>query len=75
MDITSINDQHDPEAEARLTPASFGHWHAYIKPRPAEMRWTVIPWETDLWAARLKAQRLEKPIFLWAMNGNPLGCV
>lgn len=75
MDITSVSDPRDPEAAAPLTPTTFGHWHAYIKPKPDELRWTAIPWETDLWAARLKAERQGKPIFLWAMNGNPLGCV
>ena len=47
---------------------------AYIKPRPEEVRWTAIPWQTNLWAARRLAAQHGKPIFLWAMNGNPLGC-
>jgi hypothetical protein len=57
----------DPEGFARL--------HAAIKPRPEEQRWTKIPWEVDLWAARRQALEMEKPILLWAMNGHPLGCV
>ena len=36
--------------------------------------WRTIPWKTDL----LEAQRLSlaesKPIFIWAMDGHPLGC-
>ncbi len=36
--------------------------------------WRSIPWELDL----LKAQRLaiekSKPIFIWSMDGHPLGC-
>lgn len=47
---------------------------AYIRPQPGELRWQRIPWQTDLWAARRLAVKHRRPIFLWAMNGNPLGC-
>lgn len=49
--------------------------HAYIKPKVAEERWRTIPWSIDLWEARQKAVQERKPIFMWAMNGHPLGCV
>ena len=45
-----------------------------IKPRPAETRWEEIPWQVDLWDARKKAVREGKPIMLWEMDGNPMGC-
>jgi hypothetical protein len=45
-----------------------------ILPRPEEVKWQNIPWQTDLWAARRLAIAEHKPIFLWSMNGNPLGC-
>lgn len=48
---------------------------ATIRPAPEEQKWTAIPWETDLWQARRKAQAANLPMFIWAMNGNPLGCV
>lgn len=63
------------EDALRPTATNFKALHAYIKPKPHELRWTAIPWETELWATRLKALRHNKPIFMWAMNGNPLGCV
>ncbi len=47
---------------------------AYLRPKPAEMRWRAVPWQTDLRDARRLAEERNKPIFLWAMNGNPLGC-
>ncbi|MGH2355029.1 MAG: hypothetical protein ACRDI2_03210 [Chloroflexota bacterium] len=47
---------------------------AYVRPKPEEVKWQAIPWQTDLWDARRLAQQQGKPIFLWAMNGNPLGC-
>jgi hypothetical protein len=47
---------------------------AQVLPRPDEVRWQEIPWQTDIWQARRLALSEGKPIFLWAMNGNPLGC-
>lgn len=47
----------------------------FVTPRPAEMKWASIPWQTDLWEARKIAAKQGKPIFAWMMNGNPLGCV
>lgn len=45
-----------------------------VLPTEAENRWQTIPWQTNLMAARVEAQRLNKPMFLWVMNGNPMGC-
>ena len=58
-----------------LEGEEFDRLLTYIKPKPDELRWRAIPWETDLWAARRMAEQAGKPIFLWAMNGHPLGCV
>ncbi len=41
---------------------------------PEESRWREIPWQTDIRDACRIAAQTGKPIFLWAMNGNPLGC-
>jgi hypothetical protein len=34
-----------------------------------------VPWIGNLWEGRRQAAELEKPLFIWAMNGHPLGCV
>jgi hypothetical protein len=52
----------------------FSTLHSYIKTQLNENRWTTIPWELDLFEARKKAVQEKKPIFIWAMNGHPLGC-
>lgn len=36
--------------------------------------WRSIPWRTSLLQARQEAAQQGKPIFVWAMDGNPLGC-
>ena len=47
---------------------------ALILPTEAESDWLRIPWRTSLWEARRVAAREGKPILLWEMDGNPLGC-
>ena len=59
---------------AGFDPQGFRETLAFVRPRPEEVRWQAIPWQTDLWEARRLAAEQGKPIFLWAMNGNPLGC-
>ena len=48
--------------------------HALMKPQPDEVRWLEIDWKTDLWEARREAAKTGKPIYLWEMDGHPLGC-
>ena len=45
-----------------------------ILPTADEERWLQIPWRTNLSEARRDAAKEGKPILLWVMNGNPLGC-
>ncbi len=45
----------------------------FIRPRPEELSWQAIPWQTSIPDAIAIAQRERKPVLLWAMNGNPLG--
>jgi len=33
-----------------------------------------IDWQTDLLDAQKIALEQKKPIFIWSMDGNPLGC-
>jgi len=46
-----------------------------ILPSKEESAWLEIDWKTDLWSAREEAARTGKPIYLWEMDGHPLGCV
>jgi hypothetical protein len=57
---------------AQQTPEEL---HRLIAPTAEENAWLAIPWETDLAAAQQKAVAADKPIFLWEMDGHPLGCV
>lgn len=46
---------------------------AAVLPTEGETRWLQIPWRLNLVQARKDAQATGKPMFLWVMNGNPLG--
>lgn len=46
-----------------------------ILPTAEETAWQQIDWKVDLMAARAEAAKSGKPIYLWEMDGHPLGCV
>lgn len=39
-----------------------------------DAKWRTIPWQTDLLKAQNMAVESGKPLFVWAMDGHPLGC-
>ena len=56
-----------------LTAEEFRSLHERLKPPAAEV-WRSIPWKVSLVEAQNAAAREKKPIFIWSMDGNPLGC-
>ncbi|MBI5850349.1 MAG: hypothetical protein HZB39_04825 [Planctomycetes bacterium] len=56
-----------------LSDASFRALHAQVVPQACET-WETIPWRVDLLAAVREAEATGRPLFLWTMNGHPLGC-
>ena len=46
---------------------------ASVLPTAQEDRWLEIPWRTELMSARVEAREQGKPLFVWTMNGHPLG--
>ena len=56
-----------------LTEAEFKKLHAEIRPAD-DAPWRTIPWQISLLEAQADAARQKKPIFIWAMDGHPLGC-
>ena len=60
-----------------ITPMMTGDLDARIAEiiaKPAEEKWLSIPWRINLSQARIDAQKAKKPIFMWIMNGHPMGC-
>ena len=60
-------------AAPEIDPAKFDVLFASIKPVASELRWLEIPWLGTLREGRQAAATAKKPMFLWAMNGHPLG--
>ena len=62
-----------PASAADLTDAEFRKLHKALQPG-ADEPWRTIPWKIELLDAQKIAARERKPIFIWAMDGHPLGC-
>lgn len=56
-----------------LTEAEFRRLHRQLQPARDEP-WRTIPWKIALLNAQQTAAKEKKPIFIWAMDGHPLGC-
>ena len=56
-----------------LTQAEFQRLHEQLQPAEDEP-WRTIPWKIALLDAQRSAAKEKKPIFIWAMDGHPLGC-
>lgn len=57
----------------QLTDAKFDELLAKLQPAKDEP-WRTIPWRIALLDAQQTAAKQNKPIFIWAMDGHPLGC-
>ena len=55
-----------------LTVDRYKELHAELQ--PGDETWRTIPWKIDLLDAQRTAAKEKKPIFVWAMDGHPLGC-
>jgi len=60
--------------QAEITKVQFERISRLCLPSDSDEGWRGIGWEIDLWAARERAAREGKPVFLWEMDGHPLGC-
>ena len=58
---------------AELDDAEFARLHKLLQPAE-DSPWRTIPWKISLLDAQHTAAAANKPIFIWAMDGHPLGC-
>ena len=56
-----------------LSEAEFQTLWTSLQPEP-DQPWRTIPWRISLLEAQAAAAEQGKPIFIWAMDGHPLGC-
>ncbi len=57
---------------ADISNKEFSELHKSLVPKMA--LWKTVPWQTSLLKAQNMAVREAKPIFIWSMDGHPLGC-
>jgi len=57
-----------------LNDATFARWGDWIRPKPTEVCFETVNWLPAFWDGVIAAQKQDKPILLWAMNGHPLAC-
>ncbi len=57
------------------TAADFDTVFEFVLPSEKDTRWRQVPWIPSLWEGMQIAAQKKKPMFIWAMNGDPLGCV
>ena len=57
------------------TSADFDTVFDFVLPSEKDTRWRQVPWITSLREGMQIAAEKKKPMFIWAMNGDPLGCV
>ncbi len=62
-----------PAQQPTLSEAKFDELRALLTPDPQTM-WRRIPWRVELLEAQREAAAQNKPLFIWAMDGHPLGC-
>ncbi len=58
---------------AEFSETEFRRLHRELQPADDEP-WRTIPWKIALLDAQQTAATEKKPIFIWAMDGHPLGC-
>ena len=61
------------EANCEISDDQFRTLHKELQPGDDEL-WRTIPWKTSILDAQQSAGEQRKPIFVWAMDGHPLGC-
>ena len=59
---------------ADISRSQFNQLTELCTPGKESSGWLDLDWEIDLWKARHRAAGEGKPIFLWEMDGHPLGC-
>ncbi|MCE9581878.1 MAG: hypothetical protein K8T20_05105 [Planctomycetes bacterium] len=57
-----------------LTESTYEKIRDRVLPSADELRWTAVDWRASFWDGVVEAQKTDKPILLWAMNGHPLAC-
>ena len=56
-----------------LTDEDFRKIHEALRPSKDDA-WRTIPWKISLAEAQALELKEHKPLFMWSMDGHPMGC-
>ena len=59
---------------SELNDKTYTEWRDRIRPKAEERTYATIDWLPTFWEGVVAAQKADKPILLFAMNGHPLAC-
>ncbi len=62
------------DSPAELNDKTFAEWRDRIRPTAEERSVESVDWHPTLWDGVMVAQKEDRPILMWAMNGHPLAC-
>jgi len=62
------------KAPGELNDKTLPLWRDRIRPGTEERAYDTVKWLPTFWEAVIAAQKKDRPILLWAMNGHPLAC-
>jgi hypothetical protein len=57
-----------------LTEKNYDSTKQQIIPGADEEKWREIDWQPTYWDGVTAAQKADKPVMLFTMNGHPFGC-
>jgi hypothetical protein len=57
-----------------LDASNFKQWFTAIVPTAEDCSFQDLTWRPSLWKAVVEANKDDKPILLWTMNGHPMAC-
>lgn len=72
--VTAKENKSEKKSLALINSKNIEKIKKHILPEKSKVTWQTIPWLSTMTEGVVKAQEEKKPIFLWAMNGHPLGC-
>jgi hypothetical protein len=55
-----------------LSAQNYADLKTYLLPAPSDLAWEAVDWRPTFREAVVEAQKMGKPVLLWAMNGHPL---
>lgn len=72
--VTSISATPKDTTRHELTRNNLDTYLKKVVQNQSERAWKEIPWQNDFEFALYEANQTDKPVLLWVMNGDPLGC-